>query len=380
MGRRSGGSSGGGRSSGGSSGGGRSFGGGGGSSSRSFGFSGGGGRSFGSSGSSRSSGSSCSSRSSSSSSSRSSYSSGSRGYRGPVGYPSSGSSYSRGSGPSRSNAPAAGGCLRILLVVIGVIAAIALLSFVFSGKSPKVERQPLKGAVEDYGYYTDSTGLIKSKGALTAGMKNFYKQTGVQPYLVLTHAIEGVQNPGEDEALKYIDNLYDQLFSDESHLLLVFLDVRDSYRVWYVTGSRASTVLDDEAIDIIMDNLNKNYGKYSSYDDYFSKTLSDSADKIMKVTKSPLPTFLITIAGVFVVLMAIYFWQKSKERKRLEAEETERILSKPLETFGNVEAENLAKKYEEEPTSEEKPPLPPPEQEPAAPSEEELTEDPEPKG
>lgn len=258
--------------------------------------------------------------------------------------------------------------MKLLLILIVIIAVISLLGYFAIGRTPSLERQPLKGSVDDKGYYTDTTGLIKSQSTLTNGMKSFYKETGIQPYLVLTNEINGNYSPGDNEALNYTENLYDQLFSDESHFLLVFLERNGNYQAWFITGARASSVLDEEAEKIFIAKLNKYYGKYSSYDEYFSKTFSETAAEIMKVKESSLPSFLITLGVAFAIVAGIYFFKKSRERKRWEAEETERILRTPLETFGDTEAEKLAKKYEEEPPSQgensENPPTPPPVEEP----------------
>ena len=49
-----------------------------------------------------------------------------------------------------------------------------------------------------------------------------------------------------------------------------------------------------------------------------------------------------------MVLFLLFFnwWKKAKAQKNLEDQKTAEILNTPLETFGDSEAEDLAKKYE----------------------------------
>ena len=62
----------------------------------------------------------------------------------------------------------------------------------------------------------------------------------------------------------------------------------------------------------------------------------------------PIWITLIIVAGVVLVVTIFYnFWKKKQEQKNLEAEQTERILSQDLGTFGEDEAADLAKQYEE---------------------------------
>ncbi|MDY6095165.1 MAG: hypothetical protein SPI26_02915, partial [Oscillospiraceae bacterium] len=96
-----------------------------------------------------------------------------------------------GSGPNRQKNS---GCLTAVLTVIVaivVISAVAMLAFSISGGGPDsgvtastVQREALSaGAVNETAYYTDELGWIGNRTKLEAGMKNFYKETGVQPYL-----------------------------------------------------------------------------------------------------------------------------------------------------------------------------------------------------
>jgi hypothetical protein len=68
----------------------------------------------------------------------------------------------------------------------------------------------------------------------------------------------------------------------------------------------------------------------------------------MTVTKSPWISVLL-VFGVAVVLMVLFIWWRLvKKQKNLEAKRMEEILNTPLDQFGNKEADDLAKKYEDQ--------------------------------
>ena len=56
---------------------------------------------------------------------------------------------------------------------------------------------------------------------------------------------------------------------------------------------------------------------------------------------------VIVLAGVGVVVLLYRWWEKSKEKKAEEEKRAQDILNTPLHKFGDTEAEDLAKKYED---------------------------------
>lgn len=254
-----------------------------------------------------------------------------------------------------------GGCLTAFIVLLIVIVIFSALSNVlYSGNSSNnssspeitastIEREPLpKGAVNETAYYTDLLGWIGNRTKLESGLKHFYNKTGVQPYLYLTDNINGSRNPSQSEMDSFANDLYDELFTDEAHLLLVFFEYDERYMDWYVTGTQAKQVVDAEAADILLDYIDRYYYE-SGYTDeeYFSKSFSDAADRIMTVTRSPWVK-VFTILGIVALIVVLFiWWNKSKKQKNLEAKQMEDILKTPLNKFGSTEAEDLAKKYED---------------------------------
>ncbi len=86
-----------------------------------------------------------------------------------------------------------------------------------------VAREALpSNAVTETGYYTDADGdWIHNQSELTAGLRKFYQETGVQPYVYI---LPNGESTSVSDLKSRAEALYPQLFSDEGHFLLVFCD------------------------------------------------------------------------------------------------------------------------------------------------------------
>jgi len=277
---------------------------------------------------------------------------------------------SGGSGPSgssgrppRDNGPSGCGCGTVIFILVMVLIVFAVLSAFSSNfdssisggsggltKSTVVREALPPGSVNETGYYTDELGWIENKTELLNGLKYFYQKTGVQPYVYITNTINGSHYPSSTDIEKYANVLYDKLFTDEAHILLVFFEYTpNDYRDYYVTGTQAKTVIDTEAGDILLDYLDKYYYVSSmSESEFFGKAFSDSADRIMTVTKSPWINVFIVFGLAVLAIVLFVWWKYVKRQKEIEAKRTKEILDTPIERFGDTEAEDLAKKYDDD--------------------------------
>ena len=272
--------------------------------------------------------------------------------------------YGRGSNYYGGGGNSGCGCGTILIIIFILFVLFSLFSGgLLFGNTPNgssgsnditkstIERMPLdKGSVNETAYFTDDAGWIGNQTELTKGLKHFYNKTGVQPYVYITDNINGSTstNLTNEEMSDFANQLYDQLFTDEAHLLLVFYEpVSSQYMDYYVTGTQAKSVIDAEAGDILLDYIDRYYYDNNlSDEEVFSQAFQKSADRIMEVTKSPWITVFIVIGSVLLIGLLFTWWQRSKQQKNLEAKQTEEILNTPLEKYGSSEAEELAKKYE----------------------------------
>ena len=133
-------------------------------------------------------------------------------------------------------------------------------------------------------YFTDKMGWIKQADVLNAGMEAFFKKTGVKPYLYLTDNINGNTEPSDEEMDAFAGDLYDKLFTDENHFLLVFQEYGDYYMTWYVSGGDAAEIMDEEAANIVLDYVDEYYSSDMGEEEYFSNVFSMAAGKIMETS------------------------------------------------------------------------------------------------
>lgn len=243
--------------------------------------------------------------------------------------------------PNKSSGSGSSGCLNVVLIIIMAISAAAFL-FTIMSSSDEIVRTPLSdGAVTETAYYTDELNWIDSK--VEDGLRYFYKKTGVQPYVYITDSI-GSGSDAEIQA--FAEDKYYELFDDSAHLLLVFYEKNGNYRTYCLSGAVAEEVMDAEARNVLLNTLDENYSN-SSLDDneFFSTSFKKTADKIMKKPQSKAQA-AATPGIIFIITLVIFLVMKNKEKKNKEKKELDDMLSKPLETFGNTDAEELAKKYE----------------------------------
>jgi uncharacterized membrane protein len=270
-----------------------------------------------------------------------------------------------GNRPSRSsgNGGGCGGC-GCLVAIIVLIVAIILFSALTSNfgslfsrpeadfeiTKSTIQREALpKGSVNETDYYYDELDWIGNETKLLSGLRYFYQKTGVQPFLYITDNVNGSNYPSMSQLDDFANTLYDELFTDEAHLLFVFFEFNEGYMTRYVAGTQAKTVIDTEAGDILLDFIDRNYYDDSLDDEtFFSKSFSEAADRIMDVTRSPWINVMM-VFGVAVIAVVLFIWWRShKKQKDLEEKRTQEILNTPLDKFDDLEAEQLTKKYEDD--------------------------------
>ena len=235
------------------------------------------------------------------------------------------------------------------------VIALALLLFATLGGGcssddvtrSSIEREPLpQGAALVTPYYTDADGdWIHTPRALEDGMRRFYDETGVWPYLYI---LPNGTSTSTEELAQYADQLYEELFSDDAHFILVFCDDGNgSFNAGYAVGSQAKTVMDAEAVSVLADYLDRYYRNQGlSEEQLFSKAFADTGARIMTVTKSPLVPLAICAAVVIVAIVIALLVKRQRDQRERESRRMEQILNAPLEKFGDRETENLARKYE----------------------------------
>ena len=283
---------------------------------------------------------------------------------------SSSSGYSSGyRRPARSRVGySGGGCASVIGYFVVIVIALAILSSVgklgFGGSSDssdvKLNKDKYTGEVYSArGYYEDHSSGEKwidssNENKLISGMKSFYQKTGVFPFLYITDSVPGGNNEANIQA--YEDKLYTELFSDrsgdvvEGNLLILFISDKEDY--YLVGGLNIGDVIDASATKVITNKINARWSNGDlAY--IFGDGLDAAGRSIMaKSNGRVIAIVALIVAGVVGLVFIIFKWWKARvAQKNKEQEDLERILSKPLDSFGNQEMVDLQKKYEQQKNS-----------------------------
>ena len=289
--------------------------------------------------------------------------------------------------------------IAIIAVVLGIILSsvrgcaymgMSSNSTSYTSETSETVREKLDAsAVDETGWYTDEDDLIGSSSTLEAGLEEFYEATGVQPYVYI---LESESVSSVNEVTEQAEELYDELFTDEGHFLVVFCEnssydsyddygysdeygtdesytaetsylvqttlstVEDSdydYYYGYYVGEDATTVLDTEALEIFDEELSAAYYNYDlAYEEVFAQAFEYTAENIMsaaeKQTTTRLVTGIILVVVVVVVVVLIVYYRKRKQQQ--EDEERRRraddVAGKTYSSYDDQDVEDRASKYE----------------------------------
>ena len=239
--------------------------------------------------------------------------------------------------------------------IIAVVVVMVLFLFVALGGSScsaanvpasTVQRTALApGSVNETGYYTDEDGdWIHNPATLEKGLKHFYEETGVQPYVYI---LPNGSVTSTQQLQQLAQEKYSQLFTDQAHFVLVFCDDgQGHFNAAYWAGQATGSVLDNEAIQIFIAYLTDSYNDMSlSEEEIFSNAFADTADRIMTVTPSPWPVVAVAVAVIIIAIVVFVLVRRRQQAKQREAERMEQILNTPLETFEDSSLKDLEQKY-----------------------------------
>lgn len=229
----------------------------------------------------------------------------------------------------------------IFLIVFVLYVCAELLSKNAAGGIQKstIEREKLDSPslVVTDDYVDDRLGWIGSEDVLVDGMRYFYEQTGVQPYLVITdHISDDDYDFSEETEKKFANELYDSKFTDQAHIVIVFQEKNSIYHSFYLVGAEAKTVVDDEAGEILLDYIDHYYYSDLDEDEMFARVFRESADRMMTVTPSYGWIALIFVLIIVVLVVSLTWWSKKKKAKLAEMNKAQQILGQDLNSFGTA--------------------------------------------
>lgn len=195
----------------------------------------------------------------------------------------------------------------------------------------------------------DELGWFDSVSKTSSRLKEFWKDTGVQPYIILKDYDPNVTTKSQKE--EWTTNYYDENFDTENIFLYVYFagqnvnDYDEAYEC-YALGQQTSSVMDSEAIEIFWGKIDKYWPTDLSTDDVYVKAFTDTGDTIMRVSttgKDIVKWALVVVVVIVVCVTAINIIKKKHKRAKEEAEEDAKILNTPLDEINS--SDDLTNKY-----------------------------------
>jgi hypothetical protein len=259
--------------------------------------------------------------------------------------------------PGRRGWRGGGGCLTSIVLILFVFVVCGILFVgIFSGEpessastqSSTIVREKLQSTqayqndciIDELGWF-DNISKTESK------LKEFWEETGVQPYIILKKYDASLTTNEQKEA--WATDYYDTNFDAENIFLYVYFAEEDTDNdvgyMCYANGRQTSSVMDSEAVEIFWNQIDKYWYSDSSTDDLFIQAFNGTADTIMHVSttgkdvaKWVLIVIAILVIGIFIVILV----NKRNKRAKEKAEEDRRILETPIHDIAD---DDLTNKY-----------------------------------
>ena len=156
---------------------------------------------------------------------------------------------------------------------------------------------------DDWGTWIDDPD---EEFSLEVGLKSFYRETGVQPYLWIMGE-EGKDYKSEGSLEELAEEKYKELFGkDEGHLLVIFREYPDNsgnYICTVTPGYDAETqVMDDQAKEILLDCIDYHYTDDCNEGEFFESAFMQAGTRIMTKQLSWKQICTIVIVAIIAVI------------------------------------------------------------------------------
>lgn len=246
----------------------------------------------------------------------------------------------------------------IRFIVLMCAVGIALIVGDGTAKST-IQRNKLTGVpAYSANCIVDELGYFENTGQAARGLKDFYDQTGVQPYIYIKDYDPSLTTDEQKEA--YAKEYFDENIDQANGFLFVYFANEDEHDdsipsydksigyMCYAVGTSAKAVMDDEAVNIFWGYIDKYWTSDLSMEDMITTVFSDTANAIMHVSKTSDQIEGMIIIGVLVVAIAILITVVISIKRKAEAEKakhTQEILDTPIENLNNAKDDDTVGKY-----------------------------------
>lgn len=132
-------------------------------------------------------------------------------------------------------------------------------------------------------YYIDEIGIITPEGIdrLETGMRTFYKETDIQPYLYIVDNIDNFSSPDSEAIEKWLDIKYNDMFMDETHMLVLAIKNDEVDNHWIKSGSEIENLANPSTEETLINYIDEYFENGYKAETVYSKAFIDTATKII---------------------------------------------------------------------------------------------------
>lgn len=244
----------------------------------------------------------------------------------------------------------------IALITILIVAASIFFAVksAFGPMKNDIPRERLEtGNAFDNNCIDDQIGWFDNINSTSKQLQKFWKETGVQPYIILKDDDGTLTTDAQKEA--WTTAYYDENIDREDAFLYVYFYEQGEESTGvpgymaYANGYEASSVMDSGAVEIFWNYLDRYWVTDMSMDAVIYTTFNKTGETIMHVSttgKDIVKWAIIAVVVGIIGFVAVFSINKKFKDKRAKAEEDERILKATVEGIHkNAGDEDLVDKY-----------------------------------
>ena len=181
-----------------------------------------------------------------------------------------------------------------------------------------IQKDAIEGAPAPTEFMTDESGdYLTETTVIEDAVYSFYSKTGVPLYIYFLADDESLSSASE--LYDITQELYDELFDDEYHFLVVICSNGEEFLFNYTAGEEAAVVMDDtEGIQIFDDCINL----YFDSDDIpssLAKAIKRSAAHIMQAGN--LGYRIVVIVAIIIAAIVYMYFRYKKNGGHWKAQE-----------------------------------------------------------
>lgn len=237
--------------------------------------------------------------------------------------------------------------LIILFAVIGIFSSV-------NKPANNIERFKLEtGNAFDNNCIDDQLGWFDSTTTAAAGLKKFWEETGVQPYIIIKADDGTLTSDAEKE--EWLKEFYNENIAprQDAFVYCYFYENGEELTgvpnyMAYASGTQTSSVMDALAVDIFWGYIDRYWTTDMSTDEVFTNAFTDTGKAIMHVSTTGKDLVKYVLIIVIAIIVSVTLMKLAKvwfKDRREKAAEDERILKADIGSVKINTTQDLEDKY-----------------------------------